>query len=101
MSYAPRFVVHPKSLDVKPGTNVTLSCIASGYPEPILAWRRNNQTLVNATVVERQNRSLLVLRSVRAARDDGNYSCVASNELGVAVSHVGVIHVTPVEKISK
>lgn len=39
---APKFTVEPSDVAVDIGFNVTLRCYAQGYPEPEIAWRRED-----------------------------------------------------------
>ena len=98
VAYAPEFVVHPRSSVPVWHINVTLECAARGFPEPVIVWLRNNRSLVNATVLGDQGRSLLVLPAVVASKDDGHYSCVARNDLGVAMSNEAIIRVHEIRK---
>ena len=57
------------------GGNVTLSCQASGIPEPIVSWFKANGQRIDA--------SELVLRNISRS-EAGEYRCEASNECGNA-----------------
>eukprot|EP00090_Calanus_glacialis_P035353 TRINITY_DN60373_c0_g1_i1.p1 TRINITY_DN60373_c0_g1~~TRINITY_DN60373_c0_g1_i1.p1 ORF type:complete len:485 (-),score=93.30 TRINITY_DN60373_c0_g1_i1:118-1572(-) len=55
------------------GSDLKLSCSASGFPEPTVHWYKDDQLY--------QNRGDLSIRSLQQ-RDSGAYSCVAQNIIG-------------------
>ena len=90
----PEFIVHPASRVVALGTNVTLSCVAIGFPEPVIGWLKNNESLENATTVKNQSQSFLVLHSFKPEKSNATYSCVARNSLGETYSNEATIQVS-------
>ncbi|XP_022251810.1 lachesin-like [Limulus polyphemus] len=62
------------------GATVSLNCYASGYPDPQISWRReNNDLLPSGVAVYRGN----VLTIHNITKDDrGTYYCVADNGVG-------------------
>ena len=62
------------------GSNVTLECIASGYPGAKFKWFKDDRPIRGQTI-ELFNRSKLELLVVRKV-DEGVYRCVAKNILG-------------------
>jgi len=71
------------------GANVTLQCYASGYPPPLISWRREqNQLLPNGMAYYRGN-SLRLDNITKDTR--GTYYCVADNGVSSgARRHIGV-----------
>ncbi|XP_076238376.1 neurotrimin isoform X3 [Calliopsis andreniformis] len=72
---------------VREGSNVTLTCKASGYPEPYVMWRREDGKNINyngesVNVVDGE-----VLHIVKISRlHMGAYLCIASNDVPPRVS---------------
>ncbi|XP_076683120.1 neurotrimin isoform X3 [Andrena cerasifolii] len=72
---------------VREGSNVTLTCKASGYPEPYVMWRREDGTGIHynsesVNVVDGE-----VLHIVKISRlHMGAYLCIASNDVPPSVS---------------
>lgn len=68
-----------------PGNKLTLTCNASGLPEPKLMWKRNE-------LLAQAGGSTYQVPALRTS-DTGVYTCVASNLAGevMATSHVIVL----------
>ena len=64
------------SIQTLPGTQVSLSCPATGIPSPTLSWRKGNETLA-------QSGMLLTLGAVES-ENEGQYTCVATSIAGSA-----------------
>ncbi|XP_068685500.1 hemicentin-1-like [Montipora foliosa] len=74
---APSVKVDPTSLIVVEGHNITLNCVASGRPEPVLSW-----TKVGASGQVLSENSSLILSNVRRPGTLNNmiqYQCTAEN----------------------
>ncbi len=82
-------------LNVTAGIEVTLTCSASGFPAPIITWFKNNETLLNSSLVSLTMYSIpesmistslitttseLVLSDPRI-NDTGEYYCQSTNDL--------------------
>lgn len=74
---------------------VTLSCIANGYPTPEFQWYKEdfeNDQLVSRRIDPLQSQrhtvsgGLLIINNPEEIRDRGKYHCVASNQYGSIVS---------------
>ncbi|XP_025203435.1 lachesin-like isoform X2 [Melanaphis sacchari] len=69
-----------RSLVVKVGQPVKLECYASGYPSPLISWKRaNNAILANGVSIYRGN--ILEISAI-TKEDRGTYYCVAENGVG-------------------
>ncbi|XP_073993921.1 lachesin-like isoform X2 [Rhodnius prolixus] len=70
------------------GSNITLSCKATGSPEPTIKWRRDDGSDINLnktySVNEFEGRTLELTRISRL--DMGAYLCIASNGVPPSVS---------------
>ncbi|KOX70482.1 Lachesin [Melipona quadrifasciata] len=85
----PSIITKETSTDmvVREGSNVTLTCKASGYPEPYIMWRREDGKNINyngdsVNVVNGE-----VLHIVKISRlHMGAYLCIASNDVPPRVS---------------
>jgi hypothetical protein len=77
---APTFITEPASRTAAANTDVTLSAVVSGTPEPTYQWRKDGVTIPDATS------RTLTLASV-TAENAGTYTLVATNTLGSIMSH--------------
>ncbi|KRZ42395.1 Protein turtle [Trichinella pseudospiralis] len=75
VSEPPYFTSTPPShVELKAGSDVSLSCSAEGYPKPKIEWKTNNGTIYSTSVITVWNAS---------SSDYGEYECTASNPLSV------------------
>ncbi|XP_068686462.1 hemicentin-1-like isoform X2 [Montipora foliosa] len=74
---APSVKVHPTSLIVVEGHNITLNCVASGRPEPVLSWIKVGES----GQVLSENSSLILSNVRRPGTLDNmiQYQCTAEN----------------------
>ncbi|MEG1586582.1 MAG: leucine-rich repeat protein [Bacteroidales bacterium] len=79
----PRFNKHPESISADPGYTVTLS-VGVGGTKPSLQWYKDNVAIKGA------NTKNLVLGDTKET-DSGIYHCVATNDLGMAVSEKATV----------
>lgn len=98
----PQIVHQPSDVVVKAGSPATLSCRASGTPEPIIEWLRNGQPLdlerliLSPRPIVLSDGSLFFLSVVSGRRSqshEGVYTCVARNGAGKAVSRNASLHI--------
>ena len=93
----PNIAAFPTSQTVALYSQLTLICTATGFPTPMITWRRNG---TNYTSSNSQNISVMqptdaliiskiVIDSVMW-RDAGFYECVANNSLGSAFRNATV-----------
>jgi hypothetical protein len=68
------------------GASVTFTVVAAGSPAPTYQWRKNGAAIIGAT-----NAAYSIANA--QATDAGNYSVVASNNLGSATSAVAALSV--------
>ena len=87
---APQFTLQPASLSVVEGESINLVGYATGVPQPSLQWKKDGQDLVG------QTSTVFSITSAKLS-DAGNYSLVASNQEGMALSQVAVVTVQPIE----
>uniref|UniRef100_A0A8C9UKC7 Roundabout homolog 3 n=1 Tax=Spermophilus dauricus TaxID=99837 RepID=A0A8C9UKC7_SPEDA len=92
--YCP-FLEQPPDLLVSRGEPATLPCRAEGRPRPNIEWYKNGARVATAREDPRAHRLLLpsgalffpkIVHGRRARPDEGIYTCVARNYLGVAAS---------------
>ena len=80
---APQITTQPQVGSVIEGDNVTLSCNASGNPEPTISWTRDGSLVSSGDQrisFEAGNRQLTITNVNRT--DSGQYLCVADNSEG-------------------
>ena len=73
------------NITVLAGTNVTVTCHASGIPKPGLTWSRDNNPLVS-----NGNNLILVIPAASAA-DSGQYDCTAISAIGYVTEKTTLI----------
>lgn len=60
------------------GTDITLDCYATGFPSPVIFWRRERNELLPNSHAALYKGNSLTIRNV-TKRDRGTYYCVADN----------------------
>ena len=86
---APTIDVYPRSSIAVEGNNITLSCNASGKPEPVIAWSKVGESTVLSQA------SSLTVTNVRRPETPENliqYQCKASN--GVESPATAIVNIT-------
>lgn len=80
---APPMIVHSSEASpmVDPGDDVTLSCQTTGRPTPSLSWTLNDNEIIGDSrhVISGDQLEIKQFRN----SDQGSYSCIANNRLGV------------------
>ncbi|XP_035716720.1 contactin isoform X2 [Folsomia candida] len=91
----PFFIEEPTSqvydISGHPLSNVTLRCVADGWPAPTYSWFKEeyqNNTLVDPLKEQRYTvtNGTLVIHEPNSKLDRGNYHCTASNKFGSIIS---------------
>jgi hypothetical protein len=74
----PHFSIPPDNVEVMPGGDVNLTCVAVGSPMPVVRWRMGDSS---PTPDDNQHvgRNVLMLTNVTAS---GSYTCIAASDLG-------------------
>lgn len=85
----PHFIEEPKDQVVDIGRNVTLTCVANGFPKPELKWLFNDSSLFPPDTLLSLNHEQLLLLNV-SWMHVGKYICVAENEEGRKLSEARV-----------
>ena len=91
----PEFTAHPENQNIEEGKNATLSCNATGNPEPTFSWTINGSA-VNTTANPRislslENKQLTITNVTRI--DSGNqHRCVANNTIGNVTSNAATLN---------
>lgn len=76
----PAVVVSPSTLTVNENEVASFQCSASGNPQPVVEWSRNDSAMNPKTVT---SSGKILWRNV-AGNDSGVYTCAARNILGEA-----------------
>ena len=89
----PEIKKQPQNVTETERNNVTLTCNATGNPEPQVSWFKDKD-LVESTkrIYLSANNSLLTITDVNR-NDSGGYLCVAHNEVGNDTSIIVIVDV--------
>lgn len=74
----PHFSIQPESVEVMPGGDANLTCVAVGSPMPQVKWRLGAVDLTNEREIP-VGKNVLMLSNVQ---ESTTYTCVATSELG-------------------
>ncbi|XP_021344835.1 hemicentin-1-like, partial [Mizuhopecten yessoensis] len=79
----PRITTQPSNLGADIGTNVTISCEATGNPPPKIYWRNEDGTIIayGGRFIQLPEGSLFI-RNLKIG-DEGRYTCVVQNQFGM------------------
>ena len=83
----PRVLTSPVSGSHIENTSISLSCNASGYPQPNITWTHNENIIISA-----YNQETLLLRNIESV-NSGNYQCIFTNVAGITASNIAVINI--------
>jgi len=89
----PRILSLSASQLVEIGSQLILTCNASGFPIPTIEWKINgtiyNQNLLHTQLIDNIVIKKITINSVMWS-DAGFYECVATNSLGTVVGNVTI-----------
>ena len=94
---APEFAKHPGDIVQIEGGGVVFNCSVEGNPQPSIKWRKNNKILnteanSKLTTSSSANTHSLRIQDVHRS-DEGQYRCVANNNIGNITSTAGTLKV--------
>lgn len=76
----PHLLSSPDDMQVTKGENITVECMAKGYPKPQIEWFHNGKKLFSNSRIHIKGGLLSIKKSL--AKDSGIYQCFATNDLG-------------------
>ncbi|XP_066015791.1 hemicentin-1-like isoform X2 [Pocillopora verrucosa] len=93
VKYRPEITKHPQNVTVAERNNVTLTCNATGNPEPQFSWFKVENTVKSNNRINMSAKtSHLTITDVNR-HDSGGYLCVAHNEVGNDTSIIVILDV--------
>lgn len=92
---APRITQPPLDTSAALYSEVVLSCLATGSPQPAIKWYKDGGRLFQGADVD----SPTLIISEMSVEDRGFYYCVASNSAGNEVSETVVLSIDGMEWI--
>ena len=93
ISDRPEITKHPQNVTVAERNNVTLTCNATGNPEPQFSWFKVENTVKSNNRINMSAKtSHLTITDVNR-HDSGGYLCVAHNEVGNDTSIIVILDV--------
>ncbi|XP_058126616.1 neurotrimin-like [Anopheles ziemanni] len=102
----PDILDYPTSQDmvVQEGSNVTLTCAATGVPEPTVTWKREGEksvTSVEHSGITSHDGAMLHIYHIQR-HNTGSYHCIASNGVPPTVSKriIVTVNFQPIVRVS-
>lgn len=86
-----KFIKYPVDIDTTVGKAITLRCQVKGKHQPTISWNKDNKTLDSDHVILRKES--IRIRSVLPT-DQGTYTCVAKNNIGMVATSSAKVTVT-------
>ncbi|XP_077188775.1 hemicentin-1 isoform X2 [Paroedura picta] len=77
----PKAIVSPKNQTFTKGSEVSISCSATGYPKPMIVWTHNDMFIMGSHRYRLTPEGTLIIRNA-VPKDAGLYGCLASNTAG-------------------
>jgi peroxidase len=88
------FILVPPSITQKPldqrvaaGQAVKISCNATGAPNPVISWIKDDVHITEGNRYSTNQQGVLTVRDVSKS-DEGRYECAARNSIGVATARM-------------
>lgn len=76
----PSFLIKPETAKHEVNTQVQFECEANGFPKPLIEWKKDN-SIDNIPLKAQIRDNTLIIPNVDL-EDEGEYTCLASNQLG-------------------
>ncbi|XP_024082908.1 peroxidasin homolog, partial [Cimex lectularius] len=90
----PKITTPPESQWVKSGVDVEMKCVAYGYPNPIITWYKDGNTVQPTDRIKlKEDNHIVIIQKVEET-DSGLYTCLAQSIHGNAESN-GELRVRP------
>jgi len=86
----PAYTTQPASLTLIAGGTASFSVVVTGTPTPTIQWRKDGIALADGGNVSGANTTTLTIANTTAA-DGANYSAVATNIVGTAISNTATL----------
>ncbi|KAM8933893.1 hemicentin-2 [Pelodytes ibericus] len=81
---APTIAPGPTEYTTREGREITIPCRASGYPTPVLTWKKDEDVLSIESAHYHVNKDGSLLITMPSGGDTGHYICTATNEAGTS-----------------
>ncbi|XP_026558988.1 hemicentin-1 [Pseudonaja textilis] len=88
----PKVIVSPKNQSFTEGSEVSISCSATGYPKPTVAWTHNDMFLMVSNRYRLTPGGTLIIKNT-VPKDEGVYGCLASNAAGTVKGTAGLTYI--------
>lgn len=100
METFPRFIRHLRDLRCCDGDAITLECHVEALPEPVIIWEKDGRVLPSGKGFTMSYDGIKATLSVPRIypEDEGEYTCIAKNNLGRTLSSACIIVDVPEEK---
>ncbi|XP_037942022.1 myosin light chain kinase, smooth muscle-like, partial [Teleopsis dalmanni] len=96
----PHFIRHLRNLRCCDGDSITLECHVEGLPEPYIIWEKDGRVLPSDKEFSMSYDGIKATLSIPRVypEDEGEFTCVAKNNLGRTLSSACIIVDVPEEK---
>ena len=89
----PEIATQPQNDTTTEGRNVTLTCNATGNPEPVLSWFKDENLVKSSRRISFPADSKLLKITNVYRTSSGKYLCVALNEVGNASLKIALLNI--------
>ncbi|XP_039213555.1 hemicentin-1 isoform X2 [Crotalus tigris] len=89
---SPKVIVSPKNQSFTEGSEVSISCSATGYPKPTVVWTHNDIFLMASNRYRLTPGGTLMIKNA-VPKDEGVYGCLASNAAGTVKETAVLIYI--------
>ncbi|XP_034265503.1 hemicentin-1 isoform X1 [Pantherophis guttatus] len=88
----PKVIVSSKNQSFTEGSEVSISCSATGYPKPTVVWTHNDMFLMASNRYRLTPGGTLIIKNT-VPKDEGVYGCLASNAAGTVKGTAGLMYI--------
>ncbi|XP_053098888.1 hemicentin-1 isoform X3 [Hemicordylus capensis] len=94
----PKAIISPKNQSFTEGSEVSISCSATGYPKPTIVWMHNDMFIMGSHRYQLTSEGTLIIKNT-TPKDVGLYGCLASNAAGT-VKETSILTYIEVPKLT-
>ncbi|KAG8187812.1 hypothetical protein JTE90_001187 [Oedothorax gibbosus] len=94
----PKWSLLPKDKETVVGDDLSIECVAKGYPTPVVTWKIYDKENIKKYSIDQRSPRIettngILKISSATKEDEGNYVCEASNDIGEGITHTVLVSV--------